>query len=100
MMRFGEALVKSRQVFKGVKHLKRADAFFGHDLDGKEYARLDLPAARVGEIQSVFLTGRGNLCPIDTLRNLARMVPAGAEDPLGLERRNQTVSKVQSSGSH
>lgn len=35
-----------------------------------------------GEVQSVFLTAQGSLCPISALLNLAVVVPAAAEDPL------------------
>jgi hypothetical protein len=85
MIRFGEVSVRSRQAFRGDKHLKRADAFFGQDLDGKEDAQLNIPAAKTaktGETQAVFLTQRNDLHPLDSLQNLARMVPAKVEDPL------------------
>jgi hypothetical protein len=47
MMRFGEVSVWSRASFNGTKHLKRADVLFDRDLNGKCYARLDLPSAMV-----------------------------------------------------
>jgi hypothetical protein len=85
MMRFGEVAVASRNTFSGAKHLKRSDVFLGLDLDEKHYARLDLPSAKTakpGEIQSVYLTAQGDLCPLEALANLARVVPAGPNDPL------------------
>jgi hypothetical protein len=85
MMRFGEVSVSSRAAFNGSKNLKRADVFLGRDLDGKLYARLDLPSAKTakpGETQSVFLVEQGDLCPIAALHNLASIVPAAASDPL------------------
>ena len=85
MMRFGETTVASRLAFDGSKHLKHSDAFFGLNLDGKEYARLDLPSAKTaapGETQQVFLTSQDDVCPLDALRNLAKVVPAGPNDPL------------------
>ncbi|KIJ46702.1 hypothetical protein M422DRAFT_101180, partial [Sphaerobolus stellatus SS14] len=85
MMRSGEATVKSRNNFDGAKHLKRSDAHFDYDLDGRLYARLDLPSAKTakpGQIQSVFITEQGELCPLAALRNLFSVVPARAGDPL------------------
>ncbi|KIJ27561.1 hypothetical protein M422DRAFT_190861 [Sphaerobolus stellatus SS14] len=85
MMRFGEVTVKSQKGFDGLKHLKRRDAFIQKDLNGKDYARLDLPAAKTaknGEIQSVFFTIEEDICPIEAIRNLSRVVPAGPNDPL------------------
>lgn len=85
MMRFGEVSVASRNSFSGAKHLKRSDAFLGSDLDGKCYARLDLPLAKTakpGEIQSIYLTAQGDVCPLKALTNLAQVVPAGPDDPL------------------
>jgi hypothetical protein len=85
MMRFGEVSVTTRSAFSPTKHLTRRDAHFGADLDGKPYARLDLPSsktAKPGEIQSIFLVPQDGLCPLEALRNLARVVPAGPEDPL------------------
>ncbi|KZT17912.1 hypothetical protein NEOLEDRAFT_1027298, partial [Neolentinus lepideus HHB14362 ss-1] len=85
MMRFGEATVQARHAFDGARHLKRSDSIFAHDLDGHPYARLDLPSAKTakpGETQSVFLNEQGSLCPLAALRNLAKVVPAGADDPL------------------
>ena len=58
MMRFGEVSVQSRASFNGAKHLKRSDVCFDRDLNGKRYARLDLPSVKTavtGKIQSVFL---------------------------------------------
>jgi hypothetical protein len=76
MMRFGEVLVKTRLDFNGTKHLKRSDAFIGFDLDGMQYAWLNLPSAKTAapsEIQSVFITPQSNLCPIEALTNMARI---------------------------
>lgn len=85
LMRFGEVSVKSRANFCGDKHLTRADVKTGVDLDGKFYARLDLPSAKTagpGEIQEVFLTAQGDSCPIRALDNLRQVVPAESTDPL------------------
>jgi hypothetical protein len=85
MMRFGEVSVTSRSAFDGSKHLKRKDIFFGLDLDGKQFARLDLPSAKTakaGETQSVYLIRQSNVCAIEALQNLASIVPAGPDDPL------------------
>ncbi|KAH8105149.1 hypothetical protein BXZ70DRAFT_887011 [Cristinia sonorae] len=85
LMRFGEVTVKSRAAFSGQEHLKRKDAVFGRDINGKDYVRLDLPRAKTakpGEVQQVFLVRQGELCPIDALENLARVVPAAGDDPL------------------
>ncbi|KIJ22293.1 hypothetical protein M422DRAFT_277344 [Sphaerobolus stellatus SS14] len=85
MMRFGEVTVKSQREFDGRKHLKQKDAVIEEDLYGKLYAKLDLPSvktAKPGETQSVFVTVEDDLCPIEALRNLNRVVPAQAEDPL------------------
>ena len=84
-MRFGEATVQSRATFSGALHLKRRDVHFGKDLDGKGYARLDLPSAKTakpGEIQQIFLTQQGSVCPLQALQHLFMMVPAVADDPL------------------
>ena len=84
-MRFGEVSVSSRATFSPTKHLTCKDVTFGRDLDGKLYARLDLPAAktaRPGETQSIFLVPQGNLCPIRALETLSSAVPAAADDPL------------------
>ncbi|KAG1759124.1 hypothetical protein EDD22DRAFT_756906, partial [Suillus occidentalis] len=92
MMRFGEVSVASRSAFNLLKHLTRAHAFFGHDLRGNPYTRLDLPSAttaRAGESQSVFLSEQGNLCPLSALRNLASVVPALANASLFLWRDNK-----------
>jgi hypothetical protein len=85
MMRFGEVSVTTRGTFDPSKHLKRHNAHFGFDLDGKYYVRLDLPSgktAKPGEIQSVFIVPQEGLCPIEALQNLPRVVPAGPDDPL------------------
>ncbi|VDB90881.1 unnamed protein product [Peniophora sp. CBMAI 1063] len=85
MMRFGEATVDARKDYNPKKKLARKHVFFGHDLDGKPYARLDLPTAKTakqGEIQKIFLTAQGEYCPLAALQNLARVVPAEADDPL------------------
>ncbi|KAJ7780885.1 hypothetical protein B0H14DRAFT_2631050 [Mycena olivaceomarginata] len=52
--------------FDPAKHLKRQDVFFGSDLDGKPYARLDLLSAKTalaGEIQHIFVVPQPGLCP-------------------------------------
>ncbi|KIM82073.1 hypothetical protein PILCRDRAFT_8313, partial [Piloderma croceum F 1598] len=85
MMRFGEVSVTSRDTFIKSKHLKRRDVHLGVDLNNKPYARLDLPSAKTakpGEIQSIFLVPQEGLCPIEALKNLATVVPAGPDDPL------------------
>ncbi|KAF8871226.1 hypothetical protein BD779DRAFT_1410241, partial [Infundibulicybe gibba] len=86
MMRFGEVSVASRAEFNPSTNITRENAVFGQDSLGKEYVRLDLPAAKTaqpGEIQQVFITTqREDLCAIQALRNLAKVVPAGASDPL------------------
>lgn len=85
VMRFGEVTVRSRGAFSPGLHLTRANALFGTDLNGQPYARLDLPSAKTakaGEVQHVFLTQQDSLCPIEALRHLAAVVPAGAADPL------------------
>ncbi|KIJ48843.1 hypothetical protein M422DRAFT_99636, partial [Sphaerobolus stellatus SS14] len=92
MMRSSECCVKSQNKFDGSRHLKRSDVHFGTDLDGKPYARLDLPSAKTakpGKKQSVFLTKQGELCPLAALHNLFRVVPARASDPLFSWRDNQ-----------
>ncbi|OJA18930.1 hypothetical protein AZE42_12983 [Rhizopogon vesiculosus] len=81
-MHFGEV---SRAAFSQEKHLTRKDVFLGLDLNGKAYARLDLPSAKMacpGETQSVYLVAQGTLSPIAALQNLASIVPALLEDPL------------------
>ncbi|RDX52202.1 hypothetical protein OH76DRAFT_1345635 [Lentinus brumalis] len=85
LLRFGEATVRSRAAFTPSLHLCREHAFFGKDLDGQDYARLDLPSAktaRPGEVQHVFLVAQDSLCPLEALRNLAAVVPARGRDPL------------------
>ncbi|KIJ55428.1 hypothetical protein M422DRAFT_240048 [Sphaerobolus stellatus SS14] len=85
MMRFEEVSVKTIKSFDGKLHLKRNDIFLGQDLDGKPYARLDLPSAKTakpGRTQSVFLIEQSNICPLAVLRNLFNVVPARATDPL------------------
>ncbi|KIJ39299.1 hypothetical protein M422DRAFT_257905 [Sphaerobolus stellatus SS14] len=85
MMRFGEVTVKSQKEFDGLKHLKQRDAFIQEDLNGKDYARLDLPSmktTKAGEIQSAFFTVEGNVCSIEALYNLSRVIPAGPDNPL------------------
>lgn len=85
MMRFGEVPVASQGAFTPTKHLSRASAFFGADLRGNPYMRLDLPSAkkaRAGKVQSVFLNEQGDLCPLAALHNLALVVPALTDDPL------------------
>ncbi|KAI0067404.1 hypothetical protein BV25DRAFT_1795036, partial [Artomyces pyxidatus] len=85
MMRFGEVTVPSRAQYSPLLHLARRHVVFATDLRGKPYARLDLPAAKTaapGEIQQVFLVDQVDLSPLEALRNLARVVPARADDPL------------------
>ncbi|KAI6003147.1 hypothetical protein EDD15DRAFT_2157789, partial [Pisolithus albus] len=85
MMRFGEVSVLSRAKFNPSQHLTRGNAIFDQDLRGCPYARLDLPAAKTakpGESQSVFLNEQGSLCPLAALRNMAKVTPAAASDPL------------------
>ncbi|KAG2056401.1 DNA breaking-rejoining enzyme, partial [Suillus hirtellus] len=92
MMRFGEVSVRTRTEFNASKHITRKDVLFGVDLNGKSYARLDLPSAKTakpGETQSVFLVEQGNLCPLEALRNLARVVPASPNNPLFSWRDNK-----------
>jgi hypothetical protein len=85
LMRFGEVCISSRNVFSPSLHLTCGHTVFGSDLDGKPFARLDLPTAKTakpGEIQHIYLVEQGDLCPIAALYNLARVVPASASDPL------------------
>jgi hypothetical protein len=112
MMRFGEVTVASRAAFNGTKHLKRKDVLIGplisllfelhssyiisscldFDMDGKQYARLDLPSAKTaqpGETQSVFVVPQEDICAIEALCNLATVVPAGPDDPLFSWRDDQ-----------
>jgi hypothetical protein len=92
MMRFGEVSVTSRRAYDGAKHLKHRDASPAQDLNGKPYIWLDLPSAktaRPGETQSVFMVNQGDVCPLEALRNLARVVPAGPDDPLFSWRDNK-----------
>ena len=75
------AVVASQNIFSGAKHLKCSDIFLSSDLDG---THLDLPSAKTakpGEIQSIYLTAQGDLCPLNTLTNLAQVVPAGPNHP-------------------
>jgi hypothetical protein len=83
--RLGEATVKSRRDFNPARNLTRRNAVQGLDQDGRPYVRLDIPATkttRPGVSQSVWLVPQGELCAIDALRNLAKVVPAGETDPL------------------
>ncbi|KAF8240579.1 hypothetical protein L208DRAFT_1232447, partial [Tricholoma matsutake] len=85
MMHFGEVSVASWNAFSGAKHLKCSNVFLRSDLNWKHYACLDLPSAKTakpGKIQSIYLTAQGDLCPLEALANLARVVPAGPNDPL------------------
>jgi len=46
---------------------------------------LNLPSAKIaksGEVQSVFMVPQERLCPLNILQNLAKVVPAGWNDPL------------------
>lgn len=91
VMRFGEVSVTSRGDFSHTTHLARGHSHFDRDLNGRRYARLDLPRAKTakpGEVQSVFLVEEGTLCPLDALENLGRVVPASADDPLFSWRDN------------
>ncbi|KAF8576009.1 hypothetical protein K439DRAFT_1337606 [Ramaria rubella] len=91
MMCFGEVSVTSRSAFIPLRHLKRCNAHLDYDANLKCYARLDLPAAKTakpGQIQSVFLTEQGDLCPIEALLNLSHIVPACPNDPLSSWRDN------------
>ena len=84
LMRFGEATVRTRTSFSPSKHLTRSHALFSRDLRGSEYLRLDLPEAKTagpGEVQHVFLVPQKLLCPLEAVRNLAAIVPAGPHDP-------------------
>jgi hypothetical protein len=68
------------QHFSGVKYLTHKDAHFGLDPDQKPYVHLNLPSAKTakpGKIQFVFLVPEDGLCPLKSLQNLARVVPAG-----------------------
>ncbi|KAH7917590.1 DNA breaking-rejoining enzyme, partial [Leucogyrophana mollusca] len=101
MMRFGEVAVPSRKAFSPSTHLTRKDAFFGRDLLGNRYCRLDLPAAktaRPGETQSVYLNVQGDWCPLAALENLARIVPAASDDPLfsWVDRRGEVRPMAKS----
>jgi len=85
MMRFSKVTINSCTDFNASKHITRKDVFFGTDLVRKPYARLDLPSAKTakpGETQSVFIVEQGELCPLEALRNLAKVVPALPNDPL------------------
>ncbi|KAJ3560708.1 hypothetical protein NP233_g10660 [Leucocoprinus birnbaumii] len=86
IMRFGEVSYPSSRTFDGSKHLKRCDVTFDEDTNGVPYARLNLPCAKTakpGEIQQVFLaTQEPEVCALEALANLAKVVPAKKEDPL------------------
>lgn len=85
LMRFGEVTVKSRAAFTPGKCLARKHMVSATDIDGRPYIRLDLPSAKTaapGEIQSVWLVREGTLCPLEALRNLLHVCPAGDDDPL------------------
>jgi len=84
-MRLGEATVKSRGDFNPAKCLTRRNTLQAVDNYGHPYVRLDIPAAKTaapGVSQSVWLVPQGELCAIEALRNLAKVVPAGELDPL------------------
>jgi hypothetical protein len=92
MMCFGKVSVTSCSTFNKAQHLQREDVIFGTDLDGRNYARLNLPSAKMakpGMTQSVFLSTQGELCPITAIMNLAKIVPARADDPLFSWRDNR-----------
>ncbi|KAI1789850.1 hypothetical protein LXA43DRAFT_891991 [Ganoderma leucocontextum] len=85
MMRFGEVSVNARSDFSSLRHICRKHVIFASDLDNRPYAKLLLPAAKTakaGEVQEVFVTPQGSLCPLAALQNLATVVPAAANDPL------------------
>lgn len=85
LMWFGEATVTTRNRFNAQRYLTRANTLFSTNLGGNEYARLDLPSAKTakpGEIQHIFLVKQGTLCPLDALKNLAKVVPVTKEEPL------------------
>ena len=92
MMRLGEATVQSRGAFSPQSHATRGSVYQDHDLKGTPYARINLPRAKTaapGEQQSIWLTPRGPLCPLTALHNMARVTPAGPEDPLFSWRDSQ-----------
>jgi len=85
MMQFGEVSVTARNAFDKSKHLKRRDVHLGFNLDSKPYAHLDLPSSKTaepGETQSIPPVPQDKTCPIEALKNLATVVPAGPDDPL------------------
>ncbi|TFY75593.1 hypothetical protein EWM64_g8419 [Hericium alpestre] len=85
LMRFGKVAVRTRAAFSPVLHLCRQHVTFGKDDHGKPYAKLFLPSAKTaaaGKVQTVYLVEQGDNCPLAALRNLAAVVPAGADDPL------------------
>lgn len=85
LMRMGELTVQSRSAFKPERHITRQGALFGRDDNDVEYAKLTLPSAKTanpGETQDVFLATQGRVSPLDALRNMARVTPAGPNDPL------------------
>ena len=60
-------------------HITQKDAILGWDLEGKPYACLDLPSAKMahmGETQSVFIVSQDSVCPLNSLQNLANMGPS------------------------
>jgi len=87
MMRFGEVSVPSWAAFKEKpsRYIKRSEAAILRDPEGNAYAKLELPwakTANAGESQSVFIVAQEDLCPIEALANLIRVVPATASDHL------------------
>jgi len=80
----------TRKDFNGQKHLKRSDALLGFDLDNRRYDLLTAKTAIMGEIQSVFITTQktSSLCPIEALKNMVKVTPAGPSDPLFCWRDN------------
>ncbi|ESK81314.1 reverse transcriptase ribonuclease h [Moniliophthora roreri MCA 2997] len=85
MMRFGKVTVKSRADFNGSKHLKWSNVSFGTNNLGNPFATLHLPLAKTaeaGEIQKVHISEHKDICPLEALLNLAKVVPAGLNDPL------------------
>lgn len=85
MMRLGEGTVKSRAAFQPTTCLTRKDTVKDANLDGHTFVRINLPSAKTtcpGESQSVWLVPQGSLCPIKALKNLGRIAPAQADNPL------------------
>lgn len=85
LMRFGEVSVSSRSAYSKDRCLSRGSCLLTVDTDGRPYARLRLPHAKTAkprEYQDVFLVQEAGLCPLEALKNLALVSPAGCDDPL------------------